>query len=585
MTVSVESVRDFVLQIEKSLAARRLYAAASAPYRDANERALEKAKIAAGAEGFTLRFGANDVFLEKQSLLNRPKAEEAFFFPLFRDGLRELTFGPDVTLEDISALLGILELKEHQLGPADDMVNHLWRSDLKSIQHNAIDGIGDVEDDGSAKDDFRGLVTALNEKIRSPAPPESGQRYAFMLDADVKVAAQDFHYDATTLRRTFDENPTVLRLTEQQAADLRTELAASGDQSIAERFIEILLVIVRLPFRTIDPAKIGPILGQLIEGYWTAREFDRLIVLLTHIDVASEEAPSPKARQAMSEVVTHFLTDERLFAITGEAEKRSIPLPLFSRLWDLLPDARAWPLMMDTWIRVLDQDLRGALLVRMRKRLAQNPELLKSAFASPEPARVRAALALLDEKTEPHFAQQLIGLASHPEESIRLKGLGAASKYGGPSALEVLWKAMESDPSKSVRLFAFRSIAASKHPDLAPRLRNLVTGPQFSARPVWEREKYVRLLGTVGGPAAEPLFESWIPSKRWMWTAKDLEMLELALRGLGACGDSGYEKVRLMAESGGKPGEVARKVLDSLSRAEIGEQTSFMRPVPASGQK
>ena len=100
---------------------------------------------------------------------------------------------------------------------------------------------------------------------------------------------------------------------------------------------------------------------------------------------------------------------------------------------------------------------------------------------------------------------------------------------------------------------------------------------------MWEREKYVRLLGSVAGAAVEPLFESWIPSKRWIWQQKDLEQLELALRGLGSCGESGHLKVQKIAESGGKPAEVARKVLDSISRAEIGE--TAMRPLPESAKR
>jgi hypothetical protein len=572
----VESVRDFVLLIERSLGARRLYPPGSQPYRDANQRAFEKARAMAGTAGFTLHFGQADIIFGDHSVVSRPKPEDAFFFPLYRDGLRALTFTPEMTLDEMAGLLSVFELKDQNLGPADDTVNYLWRSDLKGISHVAVDGIGDVEDDGSAKEDFRSVVVDLVEKIRKPAAPQ--------ISAE-KASGQSVHDAATRMRMAIEENPAVLRLTQEQLAELWMELAATANESVVERFIEILLVIVRLPFRSIDPAKIGPILGQLVEGFWTAREYDRLIVLLTHIDVASVEAPSPRARQAMAEVVNRFLTDDRLVSIMKEAEQKTIALPLFSRLWDLLPDARAWPLMMDAWVKVADHDLRGALQSRMRKRLGQNPDLLAATFAESDPARVRAALTLFDEKTEAAFAGQLMALATHPDESLRLKGLNAASKSGGTEALEVLWKAMESDPSKSVRLFAFRSIAASKHPELASRLGILVTSEKFNERPVWEREKYVRLLGTIAGPAAEPLFESWIPDNKWRWSAKDVETLELALRGLAACGDRGYERVRTMGAGAGRGAEIARKVLDSISRAAISQETSFMRPVPVTGEK
>jgi hypothetical protein len=136
---------------------------------------------------------------------------------------------------------------------------------------------------------------------------------------------------------------------------------------------------------------------------------------------------------------------------------------------------------------------------------------------------------------------------------------------------------MESDESKSVRLYAFRAMSMVKWPELAGRLEALVTDPRFAERPLWEREKYVRLLGQIGGEDVVPLFESWMPSKRWMWQAKDLEILELALRGLGSTGAAGYERVQKMAISGGKPGEVARKVLETLNRGEIGDATMGRR--------
>src|SRR5205823_14323133 len=165
---------------------------------------------------------------------------------------------------------------------------------------------------------------------------------------------------------------------------------------------------------------------------------------------------------------------------------------------------------------------------------------------------VRAALALVEDKIERLFANDLIQLTSHAEESIRLKGLAAAARVGGQTALEALWKAMESDPSKSVRLYAFRAMSTVKWPELAGRLETLVTEPRFAERPLWEREKYVRLLGQIGGADVVPLFESWMPSKRWMWQARDLETLELALRGPGSSGEEGYARVHTMAIRGGQ---------------------------------
>jgi hypothetical protein len=574
---AAESVKDFVLQIEKTLAARRLYHQGNAAYLDASQRLLEKCGAAAGPDGFTLIVTSTDLFLDKVSVISRPKQDDSYFFPLFRDGLRELTFLPEVSAEDLDRFLTVLETKDRDLAIADDMVNFLWRLDLNTILHKAIDGIGESADDGEPGNELHGLVASLSEKITDPAPPVTGQKYAFVMDADVRVAHQDLHYDATRLRRSFEENPAVLRLAEDEAQQIRAELGVNRDQVLVERFIEILLVIVRSPLKSVEATTIAPMFGQLAEGYWNARDYKRVAAILTHVHGAASEAPNPEYRAALADVIRRFLSVERLNILFLDYVGGALPPQIAVRLWDLVPDEVIWPILLDSWTRLPEGETRNHVLTALRRRLATNTELLRHALTSPEPPRVRAALALLDEKIERLFANDLIHLTSHPEESIRLKGLAAATRLGGQASIEALWRAMESDPSKSVRLYAFRAMSTVKWPELAPRLEALVTEPHFAERPLWEREKYVRLLGQIGGEAIAPLFEGWIPSKRWMWSAKDLEILELALRGLGSTGPAGYDRVRQIAAGGGKPAETARKVLDTLTRGDVSDATMARR--------
>jgi len=574
---SVETVKDFVLQLEKTLAARRLYHPGNAAYIDAGQRLVEKCRAATGEDGFTIAVTSTDIFLDKVAVLSRPKQEDSFFFPLFRDGLRELTFLPDVTAQDLDGFMSVLELKDRDLGATDDMINYLWRRDLNTIAHKAIDGIGESEEDGEPGNELHGLVADLASQIRDPAPPMTGQHYAFVVDADVRVAQQDFQYSAATLRRAFEENPTVLTLAEDEAQQVRTELGSNRDSVLVERFVEILLVAVRSPLKSVDPNTIGIMFQQLAEGYWNARDYARVTAILTHVHAAAGDASNPEYRTALADVIRRFLSTERLNILFLDFVGGALPPQLATRLWDLVPDEVVWPILLDSWSRLPDGETRSLVLVALRRRLAKNPELLRQSLTSPESGRVRAALALLDDKIERLFANDLIQLTLHPEESIRLKGLAAAARLGGQTALEALWKAMESDESKSVRLYAFRAISMVKWPELAGRLEALVTEPSFAERPLWEREKYVRLLGQIGGQDVVPLFESWMPSKRWMWQAKDLEILELALRGLGSTGAAGYERVQKMAISGGKPGDVAKKVLETLNRGEIGDATMGRR--------
>ena len=568
MPTSVETVREFVVQLEKTLNARRLYAPNSSTYAEATATVVEKYRNALAAGAFTVAFGSTELLVDRQPVIQKQRREDAFFFPLYRDGLRELRFSPPASLDDFNSLIAIFELKDKELGGADDTVSYLWRADLKTIAHKAIDEIDDIETEG--RDDFRDLVTKLAEEISNPRPDDDKT----WIDRRGRELGDDY----AAMRRALEDHLRGSKLSPQQIEEIRSEMGEGRVQTLVERFIEILLVTVWVPYKSIEPSLIAPILAQLIDSYWATGEFDRAAVLLTHVQAASKQSPNPDGRRSMVDVLARFVTEDRVASMVREFQNGRLQPATAIQLFALVPDAQIWPALLDVLPHLTDDDARGAALSVLRDRLNTNGELLKATLSSFDAARIRAALLLVDDKIEKAYAPQIIGLSSHPDESIRLKGLKAAAMVGGPMALEVLWKAMESDPSKSVRLYAFRGVATANVPGLAARLETLVTSAEFAARPVWEREKYVRLLATVAGPAAEALFESWIPAKRLLWNKKDVETLELALRGLASCGDNGWDKVKAMSTQPGRPGETARKVLDSVSRQELGE--TAMRPMP-----
>lgn len=580
MAESAELIREFVLSIERTLNARRLYARSSPPHRDVTEKLLEKCHAAALAEPFTIRVGANDLFLDKTSLINRPKREDSFFFPLYRDGLRELTFQPQVSASDLEALLEVFEAKEKKALANEDTVTLLWRSDLTTILHNAIDGIGEIEgDEGEdSKDDFRALISELADRISNTATPVTGQSYAFMVDADVRVAAQDFHFDATTVHKKFEENPAVLRLSSEQATALRAELAIDREQALLERFIDIVLVLMANPAKPDAASTLGPLLQKLIEGYWNGHDFARLVKLLGRLRSVAESAPHPDSRTAAREIIQKFLTPDRIRGTFPAVQHGELTLKEAAQVWSFVGDP-FWELLMEFWISTPEGKVREGTAILLRNLVRANPELLRRSLGTSDAAVVRGALTLIDDRMMRLYARELVSLCSHEDEGVRLKGLGYAGRLGGNEALEALWKAMESDPAKPVRLLAFRLVSTSNLPGLAERLRHLIDDPGFGARPVWEREKYVRLLGSIAGEEVVPLFESWIPKKRWLWQPAELETAELALRGIAACGEKGFEQVRVLSESSGKLGEIAKKVFESASKCEVGSNT-MMRPLP-----
>jgi hypothetical protein len=562
---SPDSVRELLLQVEKTLTVRKLYPPHAGPYQESMAALDRKLWRALDGEPFTVSVGADRLALGGDVLIERPERDDCFFFPLYRDGLRELTFSPEVEPREVEALLSAFEAERaRKLSPEEDLVAYLWRCDLYGIRFSAVDGIGDEEGEpGEALpgEDYRALVSDLVAKIRDPAPPVTGQSYAFVLDADVRLALTDLRYDATTTHRAFTENPTVFRLTREQATALRTEVAREDEADLLARFVTILLAMAVDPGRTADVGHVLRVVKQLLGSLWQVGEHAALVDTLQRLQKASHGAPDGATRVALVELLRGFFTPDRLsdlFHLVGGVD--GLPLPAARQLWDLAGE-EAWGPLLDFLQGLPDGELAAEVRRYLRTRIASSPDLLRAALAETRAERVLTALSLLDPRVEGLFVRELLPLARHGHEAVRLKAVAAAGRLPGPEAKAALWRAFDADTVYQVRLLAFRLLAASDRPALVERLCALVHEPTFAERPLWERRKAAQMLAEAMGEDAAPLLARWIPRRRFFLGRSDMETAALAIDLLRECGRAGRDALGSLAAGRGRIARLAAQAL------------------------
>ena len=199
----------------------------------------------------------------------------------------------------------------------------------------------------------------------------------------------------------------------------------------------------------------------------------------------------------------------------------------------------------------------------LRARIAASPDLLRRSLGDSRSERVLTALSLLDPRVEALFTRELLPLAQHASEPVRLKAIAAAGRLSGREAQETLWRALHGDPAYQVRLLAFRLLEASDRPALVARLSALVSEPTFLQRPLWERRKAALMLAEAVGEEAVPLFARWLPRRRFFLRQADLETAGLAVELLRECGQAGRDVLGALAAGRGK---VARMAVQALAR-------------------
>jgi hypothetical protein len=564
-----DAVRDFAVQLDRTLTVRRLYSPHAGPYHEAMQALERKLWVALPPDGFALRVTPTRLLLGEEVLLERPR-DDAFFFPLYRDGLRELAFSPELDRDDLDPLLGAFEAERlRRLAPDEDLVAFLWRCDLQGIRFSAVDGIGDEEGEGGADaspgGDYGALVSELVERIRDPAPPTTGQSYAFVLDADVKLQATDLRYDPTTVRRSFGETPTVFPLTREQADALRGEAARDDEADLLARFVDILLAMALDRDRSVPLAQVVGVLKQLVGGLWQVGEHAALAQTLGRLRAAAEGAADQATRAALGDTLRGLFTPERMSELLRLVQQGgAVDLAQARALWDHAGE-EAWGALLDCAGELPDGELAGELRRYLRVRLASRPELLRHALADRRVARVHTALSLVDPRVERVFAPDLLRLVGHADEAVRLRALAAAGRLGGTEAREALWRALQGDSSRQVRLLAFRLLAATDHDELVSRLTALASDAGFGDRPLFERRKVANMLSEALGEEAVPLFVAWLPARRHFLRRGQLETVALVVDVLRDCGEAGRDALGGLSAGRGKVARLARRALGGSS--------------------
>ena len=249
MEDTVGVARTFVLQLERSLKIRRLYEPGMPPYRGTTEDLLRALHEATRAGDLTLLFSVSQIHAGKQLLIERSDREDAFFFPLYRDGLRELGFSKETTYGELDQLLNVFEADaQGRISPLDDTIRYLWRCDLTNVRFKAIDGIGDQEggegSDHYAQYDYRALINSVVARITNPVGAEAGDDRSLLIDADIPLTQSDFRYETTTVHRSFEDNPKVFYLSPEEGESLREEIGNQSEAETLERFLDILFFIL-----------------------------------------------------------------------------------------------------------------------------------------------------------------------------------------------------------------------------------------------------------------------------------------------------------------------------------------------------
>ncbi len=550
----MESVRGVFSACETYFKACRMYVEGH-PTRDRFLIALEE-KMRAHVtryDALEVEVTARGIAAFGEGVYEVERADQNPWYPLYRDGIRGLTFEPAVTKQELVAFfkalvaLASLEPDDDSDDGEDDAVTILWDLDLANIGYAAIDTfVGGVAGEGAAAqrlDKIRDIVAVGMMKELAPAKI-TNERLARDVDvarrlksialskADLTFLAQEnLGALAEVPDRLRDGRGAVYAIGEAERAEVAAQMAA--DPELLDKFIEALVRALMAEGGSSDVELLCLRIEQLFTATVVGEQFARASAVRRHATVVLDNRGDTPARLELVARVD--------VAMSGDAAIAAIVAALATRPHDQLADLYAL-------VECLPRRAAVALL-RSVEQLEQRTRrrAVCDVIATWGAGALEAAAQVLKTSGE-DYALDLLYLIRKIGGQRAIALLEKACRYGSPqvrgqairlfaevaprdAAARYARTALR-DPDSTVRAFALDAIVAIAPAGSDAWIRESLQAEGFGKLDIAEKTRLFVAYARLGGERVAPELVEKLEQRNLMMSARVDEERAAAAKAL-----------------------------------------------------
>jgi HEAT repeat protein len=485
----------------------------------------------------------------------------------FKDGMRTLSFLPDLTREELVAFLNTV--KEISNLPADvgDIVDALWEKELAHIQY-------------FAPDDY--LINKMATHKEHEIRVDRGRFGSGRLDLDSEDTAgvykslqalrykepkEDLEFQTVTSPMSELEVGHVQSLMSSQRGgagqvdflDMVYELLQLEDRT--EHFDGVLGYLERLHGDWFKSANIGQISGLV----------RRLTELAGYLKAVSDE------RSAKVDALLERLRDQTpLDALQDMARQGKV------RDHAVFFEYLAWigPKTLLIGSDILENEKSGPikdLAFRFLESLGRtDPMLLANLAQDRRPLTTRAAISVLGQANDRRFIPFLATFFAYKNKDIKLDAVRALGRITDPLAHKTLLGFLRSDPEPEIRIEAARTIHLDLDPNLLQAVVGIASGKSFFKREPEERTAILAGIGRGGREAGYALIRRAIERTTFFERKKTEAVALSAVEALVALGTPAAGEILRTASQKGRKRlrAAATEALGRLDKAAEGPESA-----------
>lgn len=448
---------------------------------------------------------------------------DSIAFPLFRDGIRQLTFLPGIDRPELHDLLTAINRADRASNTDEDLVTIFWERDFTHIRYVAIEELSEAGSGESVEDQLRSGQTGSG--------PGLG-------DADLEDLSQPVSHLPIE----------ACLLTEQEAEQLGRQLAEQEGLGLARVVIDLAIDLTLLSEEEEAREKIAAgvvtILDQMIVEGAVGEAIEAVGILDEFAE--TELAESAPVAVLRDRVLQDLAEPKRLAALLDNAETSGVQPGLLRYLLMRLGES-ALPSIVSDLTELKSEHLQA---VAAEVILAAGPVGIRhlldylEAGSANDPDIFRAILQVLRRIPADETVEVVERLLQVPDPSMRRRALRDLGPYREGNVGK-LWLRLLGDEDEKVRMQAVSAIVRGGVPADVEHLMHRAMDSGFAARSEEEKRHLMIGIGRLARDEALDWFEQLLDTLNGGFFAprRDREMIRAAVAGLRAVGSQSASKL------------------------------------------
>ena len=450
---------------------------------------------------------------------------ENFAFKLYSDGIREITFHPDISEEDVLFFFDALWDTVGAAGTEDDdIVTRLWTKNLPTITIVTADEVMKISE----------LDDVLSPQGNAPL---DGTLREIIAQAKSKAAKET--NETRQQKPRFSSGVTGYEVSELELAALAQEITAESSRDDVLYILDALTAIL-------SSERSPDLLNKLFEaydsmlallaqgGHWSTME--HVLMLLSDADAVRQDL-TEEHKQKIQHLFEQLGTTEIVDLIEKYLNTATTPhtdglLTIF-----LMMKPTAAPALC-TLLGNLEQPAHQILVVNALMELAKDtPDIVAKHLTDRRPTFVRNLLGLITRWNNPRLADNVEKILRYPDPLIRREVIRTLAVLK-PSGTATKLIPLINDPDENVRLATLKVLLTGNYSAPFSSWESIVNADTFGERPPAERRNIFHAMRATARDEAVSYWTGLLTEWGWINRKKREELALMAIDALGKLGTS-----------------------------------------------